>query len=69
MYLLKLQDIDKAWKDLEQAEKDFQDWILSQLRKYEKCVLNDNVWKMFQFWHMLANLSFVEMLININNNA
>lgn len=28
------QDIDKAWKDLEQAEKDFQDWILSQLRKY-----------------------------------
>jgi len=27
------QDIDKAWKDLEQAEKDFQDWILSQLRK------------------------------------
>jgi len=29
-------DIDKAWKDLEQAEKDFQDWILSQLRKLER---------------------------------
>ena len=24
-------DIDKAWKDLEQSEKDFQDWILSCL--------------------------------------
>lgn len=29
-------DIDKAWKDLEQAEKDFQDWILNQLRKLER---------------------------------
>ena len=29
-------DIDKAWKDLEQAEKDFQDWILAQLRKLER---------------------------------
>ena len=26
-------DVDKAWKDLEQAEKDFQDWILAQLRR------------------------------------
>lgn len=33
-FILVSQDIDKAWKDLEQAEKDFQDWILSQLRKY-----------------------------------
>lgn len=31
-----ISDIDKAWKDLEQAEKDFQDWILSQLRKLER---------------------------------
>lgn len=29
-------NIDKAWKDLEQAEKDFQDWILNQLRKLER---------------------------------
>jgi len=29
-------DVDKAWKDLEQAEKDFQDWILAQLRRMER---------------------------------
>lgn len=31
-----ISDIDKAWKDLEQAEKDFQEWILEQLRKLER---------------------------------
>lgn len=31
-----ISDIDKAWKDLEQAEKDFQDWILNELRKLER---------------------------------
>ena len=30
---IELQDIEKSWKDLEQAEKDFQDWILAELRK------------------------------------
>lgn len=31
-----ISDIDKAWKDLEQAEKEFQDWILGELRKLER---------------------------------
>jgi len=31
-----IQDIDKSWKDLEQAEKDFQEWILNELRKLER---------------------------------
>jgi len=31
-----VKNIDKAWKELEQAEKDFQDWILNQLRKLER---------------------------------
>ncbi|XP_004208576.1 alpha-actinin [Hydra vulgaris] len=31
-----LSDIEKSWKDLEQAEKDFQDWILAELRKLER---------------------------------
>jgi len=45
MFVAVFQDIANAWKGLENAEKGFEDWLLSELQR-----LNHFLFYIFSFW-------------------